>query len=101
MHYHSFYSVDGTVLLWGRIYVTSIEIDAVSVYSKVTAGNTVRIKYGKDVENEVVSEYSANFAVFCKFIDDSSHHMRTWNFSRMHSRTNYNTFLVTLKLSGP
>jgi hypothetical protein len=99
VHYHSFHGVDGTVLLWRGVYVASIEIDAICVYAEVPAGDAVWIEDGENVENEVVPEYSADFAVFCELVDDSCHHVRPRNFSGMHSRSNYNAFLIALKLS--
>ena len=62
------------------------------------AGDTVWIEDGENVENEVVPEYSADFAVFCELVDDSCHHVGPRNFSGMHSRSNYDAFLIPLKL---
>ena len=90
--------IDWRMLLGRRVDITAIQIDSICVYSIVTSCYSIRVDYGKYVEDKPISKKSGFFAILSDFTDDSSHDMRTGYFSGMYSSSNDETFLFWSKL---
>jgi hypothetical protein len=99
MHYHLFYRVYRRVVLGRRVYIASVQVYTVRVHSVVPSRHSVGIENRKQVEYKLVSEDSTFLTVFSQFTDDSCHHVRAWNLSRMNSCPNNDTFFFWAELS--
>lgn len=90
----AFDCVDGRMRLRTGIDVATIEIDAVGIDTVMSTGHPIRIENGEKVKDEAVSQQPCFFSIFSQLVYDACHHVRTRDFTRVHSGSNYECFLI-------
>ena len=94
MHDYFFDCKNGRMIFRRRIYVTSVKIDTVRIYSIMSSGHAVRIEDRKNVKHKLISQKTSFLTILAELLNDSCHDMRTWDLTRMYSSTYYETFFL-------
>jgi len=97
VHNPLFNCVNRTMIFWTWINITSVEIYAICIDSIMSSRDSIWIKYGNDVKNELVSNEPSKLCVLSYLINNSSHHMRARHLSWMNSCSNYDALFITIK----
>lgn len=75
VHNDLLHSVDCRLSLDSGIYIASIQVYPLRIYSIVPSSHPVRIENGKNVKNEVISKPPHFFIVLSQLFEDSCHYV--------------------------
>ena len=87
--------------LCGWAYIASIKVYSVCVNSVVATSHSIRVENRKYIEYEIISQQSSILIVLRKLFENSSHHMRPWNLSRMNPCSNHDSLFIFAEEGRP
>lgn len=95
-----FDSIDGGMILGGRVDVAPVEVYSVGVDPIVAPSHSIRVENGKQIKDKPIPEQSSLLAVLSQLTDDPSHHVRGRDFSRVDPCSDDEALLLRREFFG-